>query len=340
MLNNFYTNYLIFINLQFLDAPHSVLARHQHRTMSNMEIYIPKVPKLSNKQKIQKAQRLFNKSFDANNYINSVNDINDVELMEQTETTNDSNNFLNNLFETSDFKLNDYTCNSLSDTEFFKTHVLIDIGEALQISNFKQLTNDWKSERKLRITASKCYELFTYSNTFKTDEQWTKKIKNFLNPKQFVTKPMQYGIDTEKIALASYVRDTEANVVSMGLVVHPSACWLGGSPDGVDIENKVLIEIKCPNLGITLNLNDLKVQLSYLDENFELKSKHIYYGQVQLNMFILNLKLCHFLIYSKVDDKCLCVQVTYDENFVRNKMIPKLMHTYFTRILPILNSNK
>lgn len=316
-----------------------MLSRHKHRTMENMDIYKPKIPKLSKRQKIQKAQKLFNKTFDAKNYI-SYGKANDVELMDQTETTNVSNNFLKHLFETSDFNLNDHTFSSLSDNDFFKSNVLIGVEKALQISNFKQLTNDWKSERKLRITASKCYEMFTYSATYKTDEQWSKKINNYINPKQFVTKHMQYGIDTEEIALASYVRDTNANIVKMGLVVHPSACWLGGSPDGVDIENKILIEIKCPNLGVTLNTNDLKHQLSYLDKNFELKSKHLYYGQVQMNMFILNLKLCHFLIYSKVNDKCICVKVTYDDNFVRKKMIPKLMHTYFTRILPILNTNK
>lgn len=319
-----------------------MLARHKHRTSENMEIYKPKIPKLSNKQKLQKAQKLFNKTFAPENYISYGKEkVNEVELIDSTETTNVSNNFLKNLFESNDFQLNDETLiSSLSDKEFFETNVMIDAGKALEISSFKQLTNNWKSQRKLRITASKCYELYTYSNTQKTDEQWSKKINSYLSPKQFVSKQMQFGIDTEEIALASYVRDTNSNIVKMGLVVHPSACWLGGSPDGVDIENKILIEIKCPDLGTSLNLNDLKLKLTYLNENCELKSKHLYYGQVQLNMFILNLKICHFLIYSKVDDKCLRVQVPYNDDFVRNKMIPKLMHTYFTRILPILNVNK
>lgn len=308
-----------------------------------MEIYTPSIPKLSNKQKIQKAQRQFNKSFDVNNFINSGKNI-DIELLDHShkdlsEFTDASKNFLINLFETTDLKLNDYIFESLLDNEFFNNHVMIDIEKSILISNFKQLSNEWKTERKLRITASKCYEIFTYSNTSKTDEQWNKKIKNLLYPKHYVSKPMQYGIDTEKLALASYVRDTSANITTMGLVVHPSACWLGCSPDGVDIENKVLIEIKCPNLGQDLNLVDLKEKVTYLNSECKLKPKHIYYGQVQLNMFILNFKICHFLIYSKVDDKCLCVEVAYDDHFVRNVMIPKLTHTYFTRILPILNIN-
>lgn len=307
-----------------------------------MEIYIPAKPRLSNKQKIQKAQQLFNKSFNVNNFEN-CGENNNIELLDQNHTdtpeiTNASKNFLINLFETTDLKLNDCIFESLSDNQFFKSHVMIDIEKGILISNFKQLSKEWKRERKLRITASKCYEIFTYSNTFKTDEQWNKKIKNLLNPKHYVSKPMQYGIDTEKLALAAYVRDTSATITSMGLVVHPTACWLGCSPDGVNIDKKILIEIKCPNLGQDLNLMDLKDNLTYLNKEFKLKPKHMYYGQVQLNMFILNFKLCHFLIYSKVDDKCLCVEVDYDENFVRN-MISKLTHTYFKRILPILNIN-
>lgn len=331
-------NLRIFVYFTLLGAPYSVLARHKHRNKTNTDIYIPAIPRLSNKQKMQKVQKLMNKSFDVKNNIN-YKEINDNQLAIPPQVTNVSSNFLNNLFETTNLKLNDHIFESPSDYEFFKSNVMTDNQKSILISNSKQLSTEWKDERRLRITASKCYEFYTYCNTVKTDIQWAKKINNLIHPKQYVSKHMRYGIDTEQFALDAYIRDSNTNVTKMGLVVHPTACWLGCSPDGVDIENEILLEIKCPNLGQELNLNDLQKNLPYLDKTFQLKTKHIYYGQVQLNLFILNFKMCHFLIYSKAEDKCLCVEVAYDDHFVRNIMIPKLAHTYFTRILPALNNN-
>lgn len=97
-------------------------------------MYTPKPLRLSNKQKIQNRQRLFNKTFDAKNYLNFVEEVNDVDLIDQTgsshhhidqtETTNVSNDFLNDIFENYDFKLNDHEFNSTSDYEFYENHVL------------------------------------------------------------------------------------------------------------------------------------------------------------------------------------------------------------------------
>lgn len=122
----------------------------------------------------------------------------------------------------------------------------------------------------------------------------------------------------------------------MGLVINPSASWLACSPDGIDINRNVLIEIKCPTLGKDLNLIDLLPTLKtflYLENNeYHLKQQHNYYGQVQLSMFLLNIDKCEFLIYSEMERKCAIIPVMKDEIFLQ-KLIPALKYVYETFVL-------
>lgn len=212
----------------------------------------------------------------------------------------------------------------------FENCIQTDCLKSLSIHNKTLPQNNvyWKEERRLRITASQCYSLFTYTKNKNPD--WEKKISNYVNPKQFKSSATEYGKNKEKIALNSYQTQTGNIISDMGLIVNPSASWLACSPDGVDLKRNVLIEIKCPVLGATKNLSDLLPQLKYLhfkNNCFNLKKNHNYYGQVQLGMFILNIESCEFLIFSQFENKCEIITVNKDNIFL-GKLIPALKSVY------------
>lgn len=197
----------------------------------------------------------------------------------------------------------------------------------------------WKEQRRLRITASQCYSLFTYyrgKNEEKKD--WKKKIRNYVDPKFFFSKAVDFGKDNEKFALSEYQKQCTNQIRCLGLIVHPDMSWLGCSPDGFDETRQVLLEIKCPVAGSDLQLNELLPTLSYLqlkNGNYKLKSNHQYYGQVQLSLFLLNLTMCDFVIYSKKGNSVAVIEVKLDKTFVK-RLVTTLKLVYETHMLPYL----
>jgi putative phage-type endonuclease len=62
----------------------------------------------------------------------------------------------------------------------------------------------------------------------------------------FINAAMQWGTDTEPEARTRYAFETDADVRTVGLVLHPSIEWTCASPDGL-VGDLGLVEIKCPN---------------------------------------------------------------------------------------------
>ena len=81
------------------------------------------------------------------------------------------------------------------------------------------------------------------------------------------------------------------------------APWLEYSPDGI-LMNKCIVEIKSPKVGKTRTAADVAKELPSLtniNRLMVLKEKHKFYCQIQLGMFLSNLKLCDFIIYCSFD---------------------------------------
>lgn len=134
------------------------------------------------------------------------------------------------------------------------------------MANVDQSGSEWQEERRKRITASNAYNLFTYAMNKNPD--WQKKIGKLIIPNKYTIENLEYGKRTEAEARKWYESVILQKVTILGLIVHPNASFLGCSPDGCIFREEKLIEIK-------------------------------YYGQVQLNLFLLNLQKCDFVIYSK-----------------------------------------
>lgn len=68
----------------------------------------------------------------------------------------------------------------------------------------------------------------------------------------FTSAAIQWGIDNEPLARASYEVKTGDFVDEVGWVPHPSIEWTGCSPDGL-VGDQGLVEIKCPNTATHLD---------------------------------------------------------------------------------------
>lgn len=227
---------------------------------------------------------------------------------------------------------------------FYNKNILINSDKAVEmcLNTCDQSSNvEWFEFRKNRITASRCYELYTYKMNENRNKKlnWELKIKKFLNPSNLNhVKSIAYGRLEEKNALKAYELETSNTVTNIGFLVHPNASYLGCSPDGLIPNKKLLLEIKCPISGKDLEYAEFLSQLKYLKldkfGNYELK-KLQYYAQIQLSLFILNYDSCDFVVYCKKDDKCFILNIKYDVTFTRN-LTEKLEAVYFDNILPQL----
>lgn len=193
---------------------------------------------------------------------------------------------------------------------------------------------EWHLKRGKRITASKAYELFTYTRNKKPD--WPKKIGNCINPSKYQSAAMRYGTLMETEAISWYEQHRGIRVSRQGFTIHPKASFIGCSPDGVMFEQNRIVEIKCPLMGKAGALAYSKIPFLYKHDNqFKLKEKHMYYAQIMINLIILNVKVCDLVIYSSFSKSGLIIPVQFDEPFAK-EIFKVLTSVYFQRYLPVL----
>jgi hypothetical protein len=149
-------------------------------------------------------------------------------------------------------------------------------------------------------------------------------------------------------------------VFQVGLVVDQSRPWLAASPDGVIINTdgtpETLLEIKCPHLGknaVFLNKYHCNIFCfigrsmsvaeilekkcpQYIKKqtngDYILRKRHMYYAQVQMNLFILGLKTCSFMLYCSADKSFRIIKIGKDAEFFK-KLETKLSYVFFSKMI-------
>ena len=115
---------------------------------------------------------------------------------------------------------------------------------------------------------------------------------------------MKYGIEHENEAAEFYSKQFGHNVYPVGLVINPSAPYLGASPhrrvyDPSEDPPWGLLEIKCPQAESYVSLPYLKVNRNGLNC---LKKAHEYYFQQMGCMGITGSALYDFFVYCENDN--------------------------------------
>ena len=122
--------------------------------------------------------------------------------------------------------------------------------------NLLQRHEDWVADRVGKITASRVKDISAKPRKGKAlnsimlnllKERLTGEVTDF-----YINEAMQWGIDQEPNAIASYENITGEFVVGCGLINHPTISMSGASPDGL-IGKDGLLEAKCPNTETHLN---------------------------------------------------------------------------------------
>lgn len=119
-------------------------------------------------------------------------------------------------------------------------------------------------------------------------------------------KKFNGNADTERgTRLEPIVRDmydslNNTKTYEIGLLVHPTHKWLGGSPDGVT-EDGILLEIKCP-------------------KKISNKIPDYYYPQVQLLLEIMDLDECDFVQFCESTGQLKTIRVPRSKEWFAEKL--------------------
>lgn len=145
----------------------------------------------------------------------------------------------------------------------------------------EQRSKEWFDARLGRVTASMISDVMA-----KTKSGYSASRENYMSEKiceiltgrhieSYTSKEMQWGTDTEPLAIEEYENRTFSIVEKAGFIVHPEIEKSGASPDGLIGENG-LIEVKCPNTSTHINfLLDKKIPSKYqLQMQFQLTCTH------------------------------------------------------------------
>jgi putative phage-type endonuclease len=121
-----------------------------------------------------------------------------------------------------------------------------------RIHMMEQRSPEWREYRNGMVTASRIGDVMAKTKTgpgaarknYLADivaERLTGEARD-----GFTNAAMQWGTDQEPAARAAYEFMTDATVVEVGFVDHPTLPLAGCSPDGLVGEDG-MVEIKCPN---------------------------------------------------------------------------------------------
>lgn len=123
---------------------------------------------------------------------------------------------------------------------------------APQLVAIEQRSPEWRAIRAGKTTSSRVNDVLA---TIKKGEAAVRKnyraqlvVETLTGQpvEEYVSKEMQWGIDTEPFGCAAYEVAQDVSVEKIGFAIHPFIPRFGASPDGL-VGADGMVEIKCPN---------------------------------------------------------------------------------------------
>ena len=181
--------------------------------------------------------------------------------------------------------------------------------------------------RKSRLTAS------NFGSILNAKRVTPSLIKRLLGEYDLTrVKAVQWGITNEPEALNSFIQKTGLQVVERGVWLHECGV-LGASPDGL-VEDNSVVEAKCPytqrNLTIEEAIATNNFCLEKKDGKISLKLNHVYWHQVQDQMFFTKRPKCFFVVWTTKDS--LVLEIQRDDSW--EVKIEELKDFYLKHLLP------
>lgn len=227
--------------------------------------------------------------------------------------------------------------------KFYEANIVMENEEIIDLccKTIKQsMIKEWYTTRRLRISSSINVHHVKVRNTKSIDSL----VHNMLFPRSINCEATNYGKHNERHALQQYEKVHNCRVITVGVIVSRIEPWLCTSIDGVVIQDgciKKLVEFKCPISCQKKAIVDFESELcnvhylEFVNGNIELKKKHSYYTQIQVQMYVTGMTMCDIFVYSPVGNGSCTVRVDRDENFIKNAIL-KSEEFYFNHYLPHL----
>ena len=133
-------------------------------------------------------------------------------------------------------------------------------------------------------------------------------------------------------------------VVEVGLYINSDTPYIGASPDGIvkcDCHEPRALEIKCPFAYANGIINWETDKKFVLDKDGNIKEKHQYYIQIQVQMLLTGYNSCDLIIYSPKSNGSTSkiVNVPRNEETIQ-QFLQKAKRVFFDKILPEIVSRK
>ena len=219
---------------------------------------------------------------------------------------------------------------------------------------------EWHMHKVGFLSASRCKEIYTRQTTLEknNDSSPTLLAKSLVSSKPFCTKvihdqpqnPMDWGLKYESSARDAYLRvqahlHHKVELISRGFVISSIKPFMGASIDNIRSCDcvcrcdPVIVEYKCP-----MKHKDTDPKEAFLSpeiggcvvgNKLQLQRKAKYFYQVQMQMYVLGLKACDFVVWTRKGIKC--VEILFDPQFMID-VSGKLERFWIGQVLPLMIS--
>lgn len=174
---------------------------------------------------------------------------------------------------------------------------------------YQQNTDEWLELRRSKIGASDACVVMGVSPWATPYSLWEEKVG--LRPSRLPTKSMQRGNALEEKAREAFTKMTNI-VVFDQVVFHQDYHWMMASLDGIDLEGKNIVEIKCPGP----------------DDHDMAFNGHVpdkYYPQLQHQMEVTGLDQAYYFSFD--GENGIVLKVNRNQPYI-DKMIDKELEFY------------
>jgi putative phage-type endonuclease len=168
----------------------------------------------------------------------------------------------------------------------------------------EQGSDEWHNLRRSKITATDSICIMGLSPWTTIQELWEEKMQ--IRPPKKINSAMQRGMILEPKARKLFEEKTGLLMVP-DVRIHEQEQWLLASLDGISMDGKEILEIKCTN-----KKNHALAKTGQIPE--------YYYPQVQHQIFVCGVDRCHYCSFDGTD--IVVVLVYRDNNFIAS-MIKK-----------------
>ncbi len=182
-----------------------------------------------------------------------------------------------------------------------------------------QGTEEWKAFRRTKITATDCSVILGLNPWKNTYELLREKLG--IDPEPERNERMQRGIDLEPKARELFFNLTGHWTMPL-VMVSPTHDFMMASLDGMTLDGKFLVEIKCPSKAVHKQACEGKIP-------------RYYYCQCMHQLAVTGLEKMFYFSFDGVEEGAI-VEVYRDDTFIKQMIISeKEFHDTITNMIDL-----